>query len=483
MTTSLRSPAAGLLLAATALTIASCKPSDILVVPAPAGITAAANLTNQSGAEGEFAGAAYYLFYGLVSGDLGRPGTTQLSALLSDEMHWDWFETGTDYADYGANIDARRTAAFGQYLETQDQALQYLMYSRAMMVLAIPALEKYEPAARASLVGEAFAMLGLTELTLAENWCAGIPLDVPLPNGGVQFTNPLTSDSLLGVAQAHFDSALAHADGVDSVLWFAHVGLGRTLLDRGQFAAADTTVATVPTTFTYNASYYYAYNGTNYPYTFYYEMYSAGGYRSAVNVSEREGTNGLNYVSANDPRLQLDSSISIEDGHGTFYYPLRFGTPPGVTQPILTGLEARMIQAEAALHAGLVSTWASDLNALRADSAETHVGFGSRVMLTPDSTTAASADLQLQVMFRERAFWLYGFGTRLSDMRRLVRQYGLNAESVFPTGAYPNGNDPALPTPLPEYGTDVNMSLPTSLGYDITKSTNPKYVGCLSPAA
>ena len=39
-------------------------------------------------------------------------------------------------------------------------------------------------------------------------------------------------------------------------------------------------------------------------------------------------------------------------------------------------------------------------------------------------------------MFRERAFWFYLTAHRLGDLRRMVRQYGLDAESVFPTGAY-----------------------------------------------
>ena len=54
-------------------------------------------------------------------------------------------------------------------------------------------------------------------------------------------------------------------------------------------------------------------------------------------------------------------------------------------------------------------------------------------------------------LFRERAFTLYGRGTRTGDMRRLIRQYGRNAETVFPTGAWHKGGN---------YGTDVNFPLP-----------------------
>jgi hypothetical protein len=71
---------------------------------------------------------------------------------------------------------------------------------------------------------------------------------------------------------------------------------------------------------------------------------------------------------------------------------------------------------------------------------------------------------------------LFGTGSRLGDLRRLIRQYGRNAETVFPTGPYANGENPNLPTPIPNYGTDVNLGLPTT-GYT---TTNPYFHGCLA---
>ena len=54
-------------------------------------------------------------------------------------------------------------------------------------------------------------------------------------------------------------------------------------------------------------------------------------------------------------------------------------------------------------------------------------------------------------LYAERAFWRFGRGTRLGDMRRLVREYGRSAATVFPTGAWhKNAN----------YGTDVNFPIP-----------------------
>jgi hypothetical protein len=55
-------------------------------------------------------------------------------------------------------------------------------------------------------------------------------------------------------------------------------------------------------------------------------------------------------------------------------------------------------------------------------------------------------------LFSERAFWLFATGHRLGDMRRLIRQYGRDPETVFPTGDWFKGGL--------TYGTDVNLPLP-----------------------
>ncbi len=92
---------------------------------------------------------------------------------------------------------------------------------------------------------------------------------------------------------------------------------------------------------------------------------------------------------------------------------------------------------------------------------------------------------RVSLTFRERAFWLFGTGTRLGDLRRLIRQYGRNAEAVFPTGPYANGANPGLPVPIPNYGTDVSLTLPTPYGLSLSgiTETNPNYKGCIAPTS
>ena len=105
--------------------------------------------------------------------------------------------------------------------------------SVSALLLAANAVRQNEPASGQSKTGEAYALAGYAELLLAEDFCAGVPLSEVLQNGGTQNGMPLTSDSLLGVAQAHFDSAIAYEGTNDTVMALAHVGLGRTFLDRG----------------------------------------------------------------------------------------------------------------------------------------------------------------------------------------------------------------------------------------------------------
>jgi hypothetical protein len=188
-------------------------------------------------------------------------------------------------------------------------------------------------------------------------------------------------------------------------------------------------------------------------------------------------------VSAQDPRVVVDSTIGTTCDGGTWYYPIKFGNPSTYV-PLATGVEARLMEAEAALQGSNIGAWAAALNGLRANAPGTYLQLaGAMNPLSTDSTTTANATLRVDVMFRERAFWLFGTGTRLGDLRRLIRQYGRNQSAVFPAGAYANGSNSHLPSPLPTYGTDVSLTLPLpSNGPNNTGgfTSNPNYRGCLS---
>ncbi len=119
---------------------------------------------------------------------------------------------------------------------------------------------------------------------------------------------------------------------------------------------------------------------------------------------------------------------------------------------LASGTEARLIEAEAALQAGNSGLMLQILNALR-----------SAAGLTP-VTDPGSQALRTDLVFRERAFWLYLTGHRLGDMRRLVRQYGRAQDTVFPSGVYHKGG---------EYGSDVNFPVSSD------EKNNPNFESCL----
>jgi hypothetical protein len=177
-------------------------------------------------------------------------------------------------------------------------------------------------------------------------------------------------------------------------------------------------------------------------------------------VPNREGGNGLDYVTAHDPRLPLDSLRVAADGE-PFMVPRRYNAATH-TVVLASGIEARLIEAEALLAANDVEGWADKLNDLRANAITPAIPD-----LTADSTTTATPELRLRVLFRERAFWLFGTGHRQGDLRRMVRQYDLRQDEVYPVGPYY--------LPGVRYGTDVTVPIPPQ-----EREGNPYYNGCLN---
>jgi hypothetical protein len=84
------------------------------------------------------------------------------------------------------------------------------------------------------------------------------------------------------------------------------------------------------------------------------------------------------------------------------------------------------------------------------------------------ATTPATKDAAVTLFFREKAFWTFGRGQRLSDERRQVRQYGRTQDQVFPVGSFFKGAS---------YGTDVNFPVTDN------EKTNPNFAGCIDRKA
>jgi hypothetical protein len=282
-------------------------------------------------------------------------------------------------------------------------------------------------------IPEMFAIAGLTYIFLAEDFCSGIPVS-RVENDVIVFGQPLTTAQVFDTAIARFNAALAHpsiAPG-DPIHSLASVGLGRALVNQGLFAEVALAVASVPPGFVYETEHATTpaalHNGV-------FEAINNGEF----GVFDQEGGVGLNYVSAEDLRVTGDSGIG-SDNNTESWFPNKYSSFES-SIPTADYLEAQLIIAESELQASAFPAMTQRLNDLRAEVGLDPLG-------APGDFDAAT-----DLLFRERAFWLYATGHRLGDMRRLIRQYGRDAETVFPNGVYFKGGGLT-------YGVDVNLPLP-----------------------
>ncbi|MEO7359565.1 MAG: hypothetical protein ABI120_04505 [Gemmatimonadaceae bacterium] len=311
-------------------------------------------------------------------------------------------------------------------------------------------------------IGELYMYRAYMEDFFGEMYCSGVPFSAVVDGAPVLGT-PETTTQVFTRAAASFDSALANADTAKKILFGAAVGKARALLNLGQYAAAAAAVAGVPTTFKLNSDHCLG-SGCN----------ENGLYNAAMATSSRynpannEGINGLNFLpTVPDPRLPWIAST--RPGFNTDWKNLPIGLKPlrAGNNVLADGIEARLIEAEARLQGKTQADRDAVfgiLNNLRA------TGFPGTVI--PNLTGAAPATDAAAVtqLFQERAYWMYLTGHRLGDLRRLIRQYGRDAETVFPTG------EEAPPRSGP-YGSDVNFPVPAS------EKNNPNFTGCIDRKA
>jgi hypothetical protein len=202
----------------------------------------------------------------------------------------------------------------------------------------------------------------------------------------------------------------------------------------------------------------------------------------SLTLVDVEGGNGLAFLGSGDPRSAwLDNDVNR---YGRALVRPANYSPDGDGPIVLAdGIEARLIQAEAALHAG-GSSWLVTLNALRTDgSFDTqpnadhpaitdtlwHAGTGGVAGLAP-LDDPVDPDARVTMLFRERAYWLFLTGHRQGDLRRLVRQYGRQSQNVYPTGIYPGAHN--------VYGSDVTAPIPGA-----ERVSNTLFTGCRNRGA
>ena len=403
MTTMIRLRSA-IALAAVAVSAAACSTDTLLKVDRP-DVIDPNKLSGALGATALYNGAIGDMAY--AQGSFG--GLMLAQGLFSDEFRFG-----------GTPPEVRQFDLGGIKVENSFSQTIYLNLHRGRIApqKAAAALAAVNPADKR--IGEMKALSALATIWIGETYCSGAPLsDFGPPE---VFGNPLTTTQIFTAAIDLLTSAATTGGSDARVGGLINVLRGRALLNNGQFAAAAAAVANVPTGYKYEALFSTADVRTNnnmkaFIFDFDY-----------LSVSDLEGGNGLNFATANDPRVPVHfagpSRFDSKTPHYQFLPYDSFGSP--IVNA--SGLEARLIEAEAALQANNLGTWLSKMNEVRAT-------FQMAPLTDPGTLTA-----RVNLMFRERAFTLFATGHRVGDLRRLVRQYQRSVTSTFPTGAYHKDN-------------------------------------------
>src|SRR5213594_3541717 len=387
----------------------------------------------------------------------GTEGQILVSGVMSDEyFDSETFPTRIEYDSRA--IDERNVTLNGVFFN--------LHKARVALEGAAGALQQYAPTPN-SRIGEMLALAGMTYVYFAENYCPAVPFSERQPDGSILYGQPLATNAIVDRAITRFDSAVTvtatQSSSADSVARLrvrnlAAVGKGRALLDKADFAGAAAAVAGVPADFSYSTFHSLSSdrqrNGV-----FVFNNQTPNG-TGRFSVADGEGTNGLNFRSAADPRVVAPQNGKGFDNASPLYVLQKYTS---ATSPVhvADGTEARLIAAEAQRQAGDGPGMVTSLNALRADAAN-NGGFNLAALGDPGPSPNDS--LRVDLLFRERAFWLFATGHRLGDLRRLARApYSRAVATIYPIGPYPKGT---------VYGNNTELPVP------FDERNNPNFTGC-----
>jgi starch-binding outer membrane protein, SusD/RagB family len=365
-----------------------------------------------------------------------------VSALFSDELRSSDTFTTRNATDTRNQFDTQQ----GNTSNAAYNRLQYARRSAGEVADAVARHINTQDVRYATLK----SLEGFAIVALGEAFCGAVPLSTSVNAAPGAEGTPLSTSQLFQQAVARFDEAL----GGTPTSNLARVGKARALLNNGEFAAAAAAVTGVPTTFIHRIEHSANTGRQNNP------IFVLQDNRRYT-MSDNEGTNGLPFRSANDPRTPWRQHAQLGFDQATPLFII--GRHPERGSPVILadGIEARLIEAEAALQAGGAG-WLGILNDLRANVGPLmtarypgYTAFPQAANPLPPLTDPGTQAARVDLLFRERAFWLYATGHRMGDLRRLVRQYQRPQNTVFPTGAWHKGGT---------YGTDVNFPIPFNEG-------------------
>jgi len=462
-----RRPAPAAVLAAGVMTLGACNVNQELLSPQQPGVISPASTANAAAADALYLGVIGRVQNAFNGGGGNTEALWNWEALFSDEL------SSSDTRWQENDDDQRNLQTFDNLLTSIYNKVQQVRgYARS----AINALLTYDKAATGTLhVAEMYMVMGYTENRLGADFCNGIPLGETV-NGVPQYTAPLTDSDVQNTAIARFDTALTYyntaasatsgaptAANLAQVRYAILVARARAQVDQADFAGAATTVGPVPTSYNYNIDYSTGTQANEWwtmgPSV---QRYTAG---DSVWGGTNRIFNAIPFARVNDPRVPVtDTKHAGEDLQTDFVQVNIWGQYDPVA--MFSGVDARLIEAEAKLQTGDYAGMMTILNTLR--SAGQTIGSFKVAAMPALTTTPTTRDDAINLFFREKALWQFGRGYRMDDLRRLVRQYGRTQDNVFPNGAFFRGGN---------YGTEVAFPVPDA------ERTNPLFNSCIDTKA
>lgn len=466
-------------LSALALTGACSDLKDDLLEPQQPGVITPEAAASPTGADALRKGALGRLRAATEGGD----GLWMYSGLLADE-----WKSGDTFIQRVETDQRQFQTNNGQVIALHRNAHRLRGAARD----AINALVAYFPAGTLNdrYQAEMWWVMGLAELTLAENWCNGVSYSI-IVDGVPTYGTPKTSLEGMRIAGAHLDSALALTAATDSATVTLRRAIqltrARIMVDTANFAgaAAITTPALIPTTFRYLQTHSlttsdvgaWSFNNSQ-------KRWVVGDSFDLTGIIQ----NALPFASAGDPRVPVGGNsngsgaacpaatpaptcnLGAAFDNSTRFVQQHVWNGRSDAVPILSNVDARLIEAEAQVQ---LNTPAGDaaalviLNALRATGQYLGSSLTSPVMAALPAPANHTAMIDL--FFREKGFWQFGRGYRMNDMRRLMRQYGRLETAVFPRGrpsdnAFHKGGI---------YGSDIVFPITTD------ENPNPNGASCI----
>ena len=413
---------AGLLTAA-----AGCKTDKLVAVDNPNQLQPGA--VASAGATPALVQGAIFLFRGGYSG-FGDDAFLSASGAISDELYWGDTFTTRQAADQ-RNL---QPTALGNI---SDNAFSRLQSARVQARRAFAQVLKYTTASTATADSASASLMraveGYVYVTFSEGWCGNVPFSVlsdtaAIDPNNLQYAAGVGTLAMNDSAIVRFTQALQYSPTSS----LAKIGRARALLNQGKFADAAAAVATVPRTFVYRLE--HSTNSGNE-----YNPIASLQQNGRYGVSNLEGgtttsatgavialrpdivtpgtsnatAEGLAFRGINDPRIPWEprqpSPNCFSASNRCFYndnYPSF-----AASVPLASGVEARLIVAEALYQGGQYAAMLDTLNALRADASALITNlypqqkqvFNPITLAALPATVIADPTTARQTLFAERA--------------------------------------------------------------------------------